>query len=48
MIDRVVKNNGFFEWYGQGNVPSGSGSFKGSAGVLVKAIEMFREWSKDK
>lgn len=48
MIDRVVKNNGFFEWYGQGNVPSGSGSFKGSAGVLVKAIKMFREWSKDK
>lgn len=48
MIDRVVKNRGFYEWYGPGNKPSGSGAFKGSAGVLVKAIEMFREWSKEK
>ena len=48
MIDRVLKNHGFYEWYGPGNKPSGSGAFKGSAGVLVKAIEMFREWSKDK
>ena len=48
MIDRVVKNQGFYEWYGPGNKPSGSGAFKGSAGVLVKAIKMFREWSKDK
>lgn len=47
MIDRVIKNNGFFEWYGQGGVPSGSGHFKGSAGVLCKAIEMFRDWAKD-
>lgn len=45
MIDRVVKNNGFYEWYGPGNVPSGSGHFKGSAGVLAKAIELFREWA---
>lgn len=48
MIDRVVKNQDFYEWYGPGNKPSGSGAFKGSAGVLVKAIEMFREWSKNK
>ncbi|MFV0545629.1 MAG: GH36-type glycosyl hydrolase domain-containing protein [Bacteroides sp.] len=46
MIDRVVANKGFYEWYGQGNVPSGSGSFKGSAGVLAKAIELFRTWAK--
>lgn len=45
MIDRVIKNNGFYEWYGQGGVPSGSGHFKGSAGVLCKAIAMFREWA---
>lgn len=48
MIDRVIKNNGFFEWYGMGGVPSGSGHFKGSAGVLAKAIEMFEDWSKEK
>lgn len=47
MIDRVIQNKGFFEWYGQGGVPSGSGHFKGSAGVLCKAIEMFNEWAKE-
>lgn len=45
MIDRVIKNKGFYEWYGMGGVPSGSGHFKGSAGVLAKAIEMFNEWA---
>ena len=47
MIDRVLQNKGFFEWYGMGNVPSGSGHFKGSAGTLAKAIEMFREWANN-
>ena len=47
MIERVIKNKGFFEWYGMGNVPSGSGNFKGSAGVLAKAIEMLHEWAKN-
>lgn len=45
MIDRVIRSGGFYEWYGKGGVPSGSGHFKGSAGVLAKAIEMFRAWS---
>ncbi len=45
MLDRVIANGGFYEWYGKGNVPSGSGHFKGSAGVLSKAIGMFREWA---
>jgi hypothetical protein len=48
MIDRVIKHQAFYEWWGMGCTPSGSGEFKGSAGVLVKAIEMMREWSKDK
>ncbi len=47
MIERVIKNNGFFEWYGQGGVPDGSGHFKGSAGVLCKAIQMFNSWAKE-
>jgi len=47
MIDRVIANNGFYEWYGQGGVPSGSGHFKGSAGVLAKAIQMMRQWAKE-
>lgn len=45
MIDRVIANGGFYEWYGMGGVPSGSGHFKGSAGVLAKAVAMFREWA---
>lgn len=45
MIQRVIKNKGFFEWYGKGNVPNGSGNFKGSAGVLAKAIAGFRQWA---
>lgn len=45
MIDRVLQNQGFYEWYGMGGVPSGSGHFKGSAGVLAKAIEMLTDWA---
>ncbi len=48
MIDRVIKNQGFFEWYGMGGVPSGSGHFKGSAGVLAKAIEKMNDWAEEK
>lgn len=48
MVDRVIKHQAFYEWWGPGCKPSGSGEFKGSAGVLVKAIKMFRDWSKNK
>lgn len=47
MIDRVIQNKGFYEWYGMGNVPHGSRNFKGSAGVLAKVMEMFKEWSEN-
>lgn len=47
MIDRVLVNKGFYEWYGPGGVPSGSGHFKGSAGVLCKAIAMLEEWARN-
>jgi hypothetical protein len=40
-------NNGFSEWYTIDNRPSGSGSFRGSAGVLGKAVQMFQKWAKD-
>lgn len=39
MTERVVKNKGFYEWYSIDNEPRGSGTFKGSAGVLMDAIE---------
>lgn len=45
MVKRVKDNNGFFEWYTVDNKPTGSGTFRGSAGVLYKAIEMFEEYA---
>ncbi len=46
MTERVLKNNGFYEWYTVDNKPEGSGTFRGSAGVLDKTIEMLKEWAK--
>ncbi len=46
MTDRVVKNNGFYEWYSVNNEPRGSGTFRGSAGVLYKAIELLDNWAE--
>lgn len=43
MVKRVKDNNGFYEWYTVDNKPKGSGTFRGSAGVLYKAILMFEE-----
>uniref|UniRef100_A0A0G4FK48 Alpha,alpha-trehalase n=1 Tax=Chromera velia CCMP2878 TaxID=1169474 RepID=A0A0G4FK48_9ALVE len=40
MCDRVVKFDGFFEWFDFDGKPSGSAKFKGSAGALGKAVEM--------
>lgn len=46
MTDRVLKNNGFYEWYTIDNKPEGSGTFRGSAGVLYNAIELLEEWAE--
>ena len=46
MVQRVRKNNGFYEWYSVDNKPRGSGTFRGSAGVLGTAIEMLRSWAE--
>lgn len=46
MTDRVVKNKGFYEWYTVDNKPEGSGTFRGSAGVLYKSILMLEDWAK--
>jgi len=45
MTDRVVKNNGFYEWYTVDNKPKGSGTFRGSAGVLYIAILKLEDWA---
>jgi hypothetical protein len=43
MVKRVRDNNGFYEWYTVDNKPEGSGTFRGEAGVLDKAIVMLEE-----
>lgn len=47
MVERVLKNGGFYEWYTLANEPRGSGTFRGSAGVLAKAIYMLRAWAEE-
>ena len=47
MVERVRKNKGFFEWYTVQNEPKGSGTFRGSAGVLGRAIEMILHWAQE-
>ncbi|WP_233376866.1 GH36-type glycosyl hydrolase domain-containing protein [Maribellus sp. CM-23] len=47
MMNRVIKNKGFYEWYKIDGTPAGSGDFKGSAGVLGKSIELFNQWAKE-
>lgn len=39
MLERVIDNDGFYEWYTIENKPMGSATFKGSAGVLYNAIQ---------
>ena len=43
--DRVILNDGFYEWYTIKNEPKGSSSYRGSAGVLYKAIILLDEWA---
>jgi hypothetical protein len=46
MLERVVANDGFYEWYDMNNRPRGSGAFKGAAGALASTIIMLREWAR--
>ncbi|WP_346855585.1 amylo-alpha-1,6-glucosidase [uncultured Draconibacterium sp.] len=47
MFERVLKNDGFYEWYRIDGTPAGSANFKGSAGVLAKSIELFNKWANE-
>jgi len=47
MVDRVIRDKGFFEWYDvKTGEPKGSGDFRGAAGVLYDAITQLRTWAK--
>ncbi|WP_423128359.1 GH36-type glycosyl hydrolase domain-containing protein [Gaoshiqia sp. Z1-71] len=43
MTERVMQNDGFYEWYSINNEPRGSGTFRGEAGVLYVAIQLLEE-----
>lgn len=43
MVRRVKENQGFYEWYTVDNKPKGSGTFRGEAGVLYKAITLLED-----
>lgn len=45
MVKRVKDNDGFYEWYTIDNEPNGSGTFRGSGGVLYMAILMLEDWA---
>ena len=47
-VNRVVEHHGFYEWYTIKGTPEGSSSFKGSAGVLMQAIDALRAWARGK
>ena len=46
MLNRVLENGGFFEWWTRDNEPKGAKNFKGSAGVLIEAILELRAWAE--
>jgi Amylo-alpha-1,6-glucosidase len=46
MVERVVRVGDFHEWWSRDNQPKGSGGFRGSAGVLGKAIVMLQVWAR--
>ena len=46
MVERVRRVGGFYEWWSRDNQPRGSGDFRGSAGVLGRAIELLQVWAE--
>ncbi|WP_345007849.1 GH36-type glycosyl hydrolase domain-containing protein [Snuella lapsa] len=46
MFERVILNNGFYEWYAIDGTPRGSADFKGSAGVLANVVKALHEWAE--
>jgi hypothetical protein len=45
MLDRVLRDNGFFEWYTRDGIAKGSGDYRGTAGQIVVAIDMLQAWA---
>ncbi|MFW6203132.1 MAG: hypothetical protein ACOC30_02420 [Marinilabilia sp.] len=48
IVYRVIEHGGFYEWYSVSGEPHGSGVFRGSAGVLMEAIDLLQDWASSK
>ena len=46
MVGRVKRHGDFYEWWSLDNQPRGSKQYRGSAGVLGKAIEQLMAWAE--
>jgi len=46
MVARVERVGGFYEWWTPNDQPRGSANFRGSAGVLGRAIELLQAWAE--
>ncbi len=44
MVERVQKNDGFYEWYTVDNEPKGAREFRASAGILGEVVNMLIKW----
>ncbi len=47
MVARVRQHGDFYEWWSLDNQPRGSKQYRGSAGVLGKAIEQLLAWAEE-
>ena len=48
MLQRVVDQGGFYEWYKLDGTPVGSGTYRGAAGVLFQADKMLRAAARER
>jgi hypothetical protein len=45
MLNFVVRDDGFFEWYTRDGTKQGSGDYRGTAGQIVLAIDLLQAWA---
>jgi hypothetical protein len=45
MLDRILRDGAFFEWYSRDGAPMGSGDFRGSAAQIAKSVDMLEAWA---
>lgn len=45
MLDRVIRDDGFFEWYTRDGAARGSAEYRGTAGQIAAAIDLLQVWA---